>query len=832
MTTKKQLKKDFLLGLVALCIFTASFILFWISTFKIPDLNSFDERIVAQSTKIYDRTGEILLYDVHENIRRTIVPYEEISRDIKNATVAIEDVEFYQHHGIKPTAFLRAIFANIKSGNFGQGGSTITQQVVKNSILTTEKKIARKIKEWVLAVKLEKVMSKKEILTLYLNETPYGGNIYGIEEASLSFFGKQAKDLTLAESAYLAAIPQAPTYYSPYGSHLEKLEARKNLVLQKMLENNFISKEEYQKAKEEKVIFRKKSTKGIKAPHFVMYVKKYLEKKYGEKVLTEGGLKVITTIDYDLQKKAEEIVKKYALENVEKFNAKNASAVAIDSKTGQILIMVGSRNYFDDKINGNFNVATAHRQPGSSFKPFVYATAFNKGFTPDTVLFDLKTEFSTYCNPNGTPILPEYKDKCYSPENYDHIYRGPMTLRDALAQSVNVPAVKILYLSGLSDSLKTAKDMGITSLTNTNQYGLTLVLGGGEVSLLDITSAYSVFANEGIRNPHTSILKIEDKEGHILEKFEKQPRRVLPEASALYISDILSDNKARTPAFGAYSPLYFPGRDVAGKTGTTNDYRDAWTIGYIPQVSLGVWAGNNDNSSMEKKVAGFIVTPIWNSLMKEILAKYPDEKFKKPPEYDKSIKPILRGVWQGGETYIIDKISGKLATKFTPEETREEKVVKQYHSILHWIDKNNIMGPKPKDPNKDNQYSRWEYAVQKWVKEKGLKDDTNPIPTEYDDIHTPGKAPKIKILYPSSTKIYNTKEKINILISNNSYSKYPLTKLNFYLNGRFIGSSNTTSFSFIPNDISGIKNNNELKIVGFDSVYNKGEATTNLKLDL
>ncbi|MBU1557740.1 PBP1A family penicillin-binding protein [Patescibacteria group bacterium] len=836
MTTKKiksQLKKDVFIGLITLSIFGASFIMFWISSFKIPDLNSFDERIVAQSTKIYDRTGEILLYDVHENIRRTIIPYEEISRDIKNATVAIEDAEFYEHSGIKPTAFLRAVLANIKSGDFGQGGSTITQQVVKNSILTTEKKIARKIKEWVLAVKLERVMTKKEILTLYLNETPYGGNIYGVEEASLSFFGKQAKDLTLAESAYLAAMPQAPTYYSPYGNNLDKLEKRKNLVLKKMLENNFITQEEHDEAQKEEIVFREKSTKGIKAPHFVMYVRKYLEEKYGEKVLTEGGLKVITTIDYDLQEKAEEIVKKTALENVEKYNAENASAVAVDSKTGQILVMVGSRDYFDEEIDGNFNVATAHRQPGSSFKPFVYATAFNKGFTPDTVLFDLKTEFSTYCKPDGTAILSQYQDRCYSPENYDHVYRGPMTLREALAQSVNVPAVKILYLTGIAESLKTAKDMGINSLTNVAQYGLTLVLGGGEVSLLDITGAYSVFANEGIKNPHTSILKIEDKEGHVLEEFEMNSKRVIPELTALYISDILSDNVARTPAFGTNSPLYFPGRDVAGKTGTTNDYKDAWTVGYTPQVALGVWAGNNDNTSMEKKVAGFIVTPIWNSIMQEVLDKYPDEKFKKAPaDYDKSVRPILRGVWQGGTTYFIDRISGKLATEYTPEETKEEKVVEEYHSILYWVDKNDITGSKPLDPNKDLQYQRWEYGVQKWLAGQGIVNGTNLIPTEYDDIHTPEKAPQIKLIYPNSTSVYSSSQKINILVSNNSYSGYPLIKLNFYLNGRFIGSSNTTSFSFIPSDVSEIKDINELKVVGFDSVYNKGETVINLKIGI
>jgi len=310
-------------------------------------------------------------------------------------------------------------------------------------------------------------------------------------------------------------------------------------------------------------------------------------------------------------------------------------------------------------------------------------------------------------------------------------------------------------------------------------------------------------------------------------------KRVLPELSALYISDILSDNVARTPAFGSASPLYFPGRDVAGKTGTTNDYRDAWTVGYTAQVAVGVWAGNNDNSSMEKKVAGFIVTPIWNAFMKEVLAKYPDEKFKKPPiEYDESIKPILRGVWKGGVTYFIDKISGKLATEYTPEETKEEKVVTEYHSILHWIDKKDPTGPQPTNPNNDAQYPRWEYSVQKWVREQGLISEGRSIPTEYDDVHTPALAPQIKIIYPNETNLYNPDEKINVIISNNSYSVYPLIKVNYYLNGQYLGSSNSNVFSFVPSDVKNLRDRNELKVIGFDGVYNKGETTMMIKIEI
>ncbi|OGD67117.1 hypothetical protein A2442_01835 [Candidatus Campbellbacteria bacterium RIFOXYC2_FULL_35_25] len=840
MAKKKNVKrklpiKKIITLFTALCIFGLSIIILWVSTLKIPDLSGFDERIVAQSTKIYDRTGEILLYDVHEDIRRTVVSYDEISLNIKNAAVAIEDAEFYQHNGIKIASIIRAVFSNILAGSYtqGQGGSTITQQVVKNSILTQEKKISRKIKEWVLAVKLEKVLSKEEILTLYLNESPYGGNLYGIEEASLSFFGKNSKDLTLSEAAYLAAIPQAPTYYSPYGDNVEALEKRKNLVLLKMLENKFIKQDEYDEAKNEKKTFREKETKGIKAPHFVMYIKQYLEEKYGESASEEGGLKVITTLDYDLQKKAEEIAKKYALENDEKFSAENIAMAVIDIKNGQILTMVGSRDYFDEEIDGNFNVATSHRQPGSAFKPFVYAAAFNEGYTPDTVVFNVRTEFSTYCSYDGKPLLSQYEGRCYYPENYDYQYTGPMTLRNALAQSVNIPAIKTLYLVGIKDALKTAKDLGIDSLTNVDQYGLTLVLGGGEVSPLDITSAYSVFANNGLRNPHTGILKIENSEGEVIEEFEQKQTRVLPEQTALYITDILSDNEARTPAFGTNSPLYFPGRDVAAKTGTTNDYRDAWTVGYTAQVALGVWAGNNDNSSMEKKVAGFIVAPVWNAFMQEILTKYPDEKFKKIEiKYDESLKPVLRGLWKGGTSYFVDKISGKLATEYTPEELKEERVIEDFHSILYWIDKNNPLGEKPANPSNDPQFGRWEYSVQKWIQANNLYANNTTMPTSYDDIHTPELSPKIKMIYPDANTTYNPNDKINVVTSSVGVTRYPLTTFNYYLNGNYIGSSKTGVFSFTPSETSEVKGDNELKVIVFDSVLNKGETTTRLKVNI
>ncbi len=832
---KKQphILRTILLGAIASSFMVGGVFVLWISSFKIPDLGGIEERKVSQSTKIYDRTGEVLLYDVHEDIKRTIVPFEEISRHIKNATVAIEDEEFYQHYGVKPMAFLRAVIANLGNLDFGQGGSTITQQVVKNTLLTTEKRISRKLKEWVLAVKLERVMDKESILSLYLNEAPYGGSMYGIQEASLLFFGKNASDINLAEAAYLAAIPNAPTYYSPYGNNRDALERRKNLVLERMLANNFITEEEYKQTLTEEVVFKPQPKTGILAPHFVLYVKELLEERYGARAVLDEGLRVITTLDYTLQEQAEEIVKRHALENEENYNAENAGLVAIDPRTGGILTMVGSRNYFDETIDGNFNVTRAKRQPGSAFKPFVYATALSKGYTPETTVFDLQTEFSTFCKPDGTPIVMGEEDTCYQPVNYDGVYHGPMTMREALAQSVNVPAIKFLYLAGLRDSLQVARDMGISTLENIDRYGLTLVLGGGEVTLLDITSAYGVFATGGVRTPYRAITEVYDQNGTLLEAFSGSPNQVIEKNVALQISDMLSDNTARTPAFGERSFLYFPGREVAAKTGTTNDYRDAWIIGYTPSIAVGAWAGNNDNSPMEKKVAGFIIAPLWNEFMQRVLASTsPNERFERPEDQNnQALKPVLRGFWRGNVSYFIDSLSGKLATEYTPAETKQERVITDVHSILHWVNRNNPRGPAPERPELDSQYEYWEYAVQKWVAEKNIVPETTAIiPTATDDIHVPEKAPKISVQGIDPTITYQASQTIALWAT--SQGPYPLTRVDVFLNDRFLGSSTKQPFiyTFTPSTIEGLSTINTIKLVGYDAVFNKSEAVATLKL--
>jgi len=808
--------------LFSLGFLTLGIISFWISTFKMPDLSSFEQRTISQSTKIYDRTGKVLLFDLNQDLKRKVVPFTDISKYIKNATVAIEDAGFYIHGGIEVKAIIRAIIANLTGSSYNQGGSTITQQVIKNSLLTSEKAISRKLKEWILAIRLEKVMTKDEILSIYLNENPFGGSIYGVEEAAQTFFNKKASEVTLAEAAYLAAIPNAPTFYSPYGNNKDKLDIRKNLVLDKMLENNFITQAEHDSAKKEKVTFELKQSNTIKAPHFVDYVRQYLESKYGEKMVRESGLKVTTTLDYNLQAKAEVVVKKYALENKINFNAENAALVAIDPKTGQILVMVGSRDYFDKEIGGNFNVALAHRQPGSTFKPFVYATAFNKGYTPETVLFDLPTEFQTTCDVQGKPIGTASTSECYMPENYDGKYLGPITLRESLAQSRNIPSIKLLYLAGIKDSLVTARSMGITSLGDANQYGLTLVLGGGEVSPLELTSAYGVFANAGIRNPYVSILRIEDAEGNTLEESVSRPEQVLSAESANKISDILSDNVARIPAYGANSPLYFSDRPVAAKTGTTNDFRDVWIVGYTPNLVVGAWGGNNNNTPIDKKVAGMVIAPLWRAFMNEALPSLPKEYFTAPEPTSTDLKPVFRGVWQGYDYFTIDKLSGKLATDLTPEETRKDIYLPNVHEILYWITKDDPYGDLPTTPSNDSQFDHWEYPVQEWLKTQTL---ITPIkPTALDDIHTAEKSPKIIITNPVANFTYNKSEKILVQFSNQNI--YPLSKLDFYLNGIYIGSSTNIPFlfSFTLNEVTAQAEENTLKIVATDAFYNRGET--------
>lgn len=678
----------FVLALFGFGFFIVGGVVIVVALTPVPDIGSFATRQVDQSTKIYDRTGQVLLYDYNRDAKRNIVPITDISPHTVRATIAIEDSSFYEHGGIRFSSIIRAIFVDIVGGSLSQGGSTITQQVVKNELLTSKKSIIRKINEWILAIKMEQVYSKDQILETYLNNIPYGGTLYGIEAASEAYFGIPAKDLSLVEAAYLAAMIQAPTYYSPYGAHQAELIARKDLILDRMRTLGFIDNDAYVTATAEKITFAPTRQNAIIAPHFVFYILNQLEEKYGASALI-SGLKVTTTLDADLEVKAESIVNQYALENVKKFNASNASLVAIDPSTGQILAMVGSRNFFDKEIDGQYNATLASRQPGSAMKPFIYSLALMRGYTRDTVVFDTPTQFSTVCKPSdiNTSIPP-----CYSPSNFDNVFRGPMTFETALAQSINIPAVKVLYLVGIQNAINLAKSFGLTTLGDPNQYGLTLVLGGGEVRLLDLVSSYSVFANDGVKNPPVGILEVDDGRGNVLEKYTTQPSQVLPENIARDMSAMLSDAPARVPGYALNSPLSFPEYDVAVKTGTTNDTRDAWTVGYTPSIALGVWVGNNDNTPMAKTIAGFIAVPMWREAMVYALSKYPKTYFGEPSTISPTVPPMLQGNWR------VPDAQGNSVP----------------HDLLYWTDKNNPQGLPPTDPEQDPQFAYWEYGVSLW----------------------------------------------------------------------------------------------------------------------
>lgn len=661
---------------------------------ELPNPEQFVNRQISQSTKIYDRTGQVLLYEIHGEEKRTVIPFEEIPDYVKKATLAAEDQKFYQHKAFDWRAMLRALMVNIIKGKIVQGGSTITQQLAKNAFLTPERTFSRKIKELILAYWIEQRYSKDEILNLYLNQISYGANAYGIEAASQTYFGKPAKDLSLAEAAYLAALPKAPSYYSPWGPHLDELEQRKNYILEQMFELGFIDQEEKQRAQNTKPKFVSQTIGSIKAPHFVMMVKDYLSNKYGEDVLEKGGLKVITTLDWSLQEIAETVVKEGAERNTQLYQGKNAALVAQDAKTGQILALVGSKDYFDIENEGNFNVAAQGlRQPGSAFKPFAYITAFKKGYTPQTVVFDLPTEFSLYRNicPIDHIDFSNRNPLCFHPENFDQNFRGPVSLKTALAQSINVPSVKVLYLAGLNDTLKTAQDFGITTLTDPSRYGLSLVLGGGEVKLIDMVEAYSVFAQDGIKHRQSFILEVKDSQGKILEKYIDLATQVIEPQYARLINDVLSDVDARSGLFQSSLNLtIFPDREVALKTGTTNDYKDAWTIGYTPSLVVGVWAGNNNNTPMQKQAGSILAAiPIWHAFMEKALINQPIELFNKPDSLPQQNKPMLNG------EYLINN---------------------EAHNILYYVNKDDPLGPPPINPESDPQFLNWELPVRLWIK--------------------------------------------------------------------------------------------------------------------
>ncbi len=772
-------------------------VLFLYYSKDLPDPNKLLDRNVPQSTKIYARDGS-LLYEIHGEYKRTLVNLDQIPSYARESTIAVEDKGFYKEGGVSLTGIARAGLADILTLRKSQGASTITQQFVKNAILTDNKSWDRKIREAILAIAIDAHFSKDQILQLYLNEIPYGRNAYGIEAAAETYFGKSAKDLNLAESAYLAAMIQAPTYYNPSGPHRADLDARKNTVLALMQQQGYINSDQEKQAQAEVVAFSE-ITNGIKAPHFVLWVEDYLNNKYGESTLEQGGLQVYTTLDPRLQSIAETVVKNDVDKESVKYNAHNAALVAIDPKTGQVLAMVGSKDYFGTSepagctpgkncwFEPNVNVALSQRQPGSSIKPYVYGTAFKKqfGYAPASLLIDVVTDFGTY---NG---------KDYIPHNYNDQSYGPVSMRKAMAGSLNVPAVKTLALVGVSNAVQTAHDLGITSPLA--DCGLSLVLGGCEVRLLDHVAAYSVIANEGVKNQETPILKILDKDGKILEAFQSNPQQVLDPEAAYELISIMTDNDARSFIFGANSPLILPGRTVAAKTGTTQNWHDGWTLGFTPSLAAGVWAGNNDGTLLKKGADGVVVAaPIWHDFMLQALASSSPETFTVPA---------------GIQKVVVDSVSGKLPTDATPNtitETFADYSVPTTYDNVHvkvpydttsgqpatsltapsniaYKIYNVLHSEMPNNPN-------WENPVVQWALANGYSYPPDQATTT--PITNNGQGPTVTILSPADG---DTITQMPFTVTANASSNNPIARVDLSIDGEFYQSLSLQPYVFTIN---------------------------------
>lgn len=809
------------LGLGLLGALTLSIVLAWISR-SLPDPNSLIQRDIAQTTKIYDRTGEHVLHEIHGEENRTLVQITDLPSYVPHASVAIEDKNFYTHHGISWRGLIRAFVVNTIKGERVKGTSTLTQQLIKNAVLTNERSLTRKAKEILLSLQIERVFTKEQILQLYLNEISYGPMVYGIESASRSYFGKPAKDLTIDEAALLAAIPQAPDLYSPYGTgtrgdNRDLLIGRQHYIIDQMAEQGYIKPEEAEEAKKIETLKKLQPRKNlsINAPHFVRYVQGQLYEKYGQANVERKGYKVITTLDWDKQQIAEEEVRKGVDERGPKYGFNNGALVAIDPKTGQVLAMVGSKDFTNQEIDGEVNVALSRRQPGSSFKPIVYVAAFQKGYTPDMTLWDVNTTFKTEIGN-------------YEPKNYDFKEHGPLTARMALQGSLNIPAVKMLYLTGVSRVLDFAEQLGYTTLGDRSRFGLSLVLGGGEVRLIEHANAYAAFANEGKQFPIASILKVEDANGKTVDEWQQpEGKQVVDHDASLRLTDVLSDNNARTYVFGSKNFLTLPNRPVAAKTGTTNNFKDAWTMGYTPSLVAGVWVGNNDSTEMKRGADGSqIAAPIWQAFMRRALDKAPIEKFNPPPPID-TTKPILTG--KVTEIKVkIDKVSGKLATDQTPPDLIEEKIFHEGHSELWYLDKDDPRGPAPTRPQDDPQFTNWESSVQSWVT-KNNWNTTSTAPTEVDDIHTSDAKPSVSIWSPVSNESWNSR-KGNVSAS--ATAKRRIVRVEVSSNGSTLGSSNTEPWNIpiqLPNNME--RGFHDLTVTAIDDVGNRGSATVTINLN-
>lgn len=747
---------------------------FWYSR-DLPNPNTI-VRNKGFSTQILDREGKKVLYDVYEQQNRQFTSLESVPEELRQATIAIEDKDFYQHEGFYLPGMIRGISRLITRGR-AQGGSTLTQQLVKNVLLTKERTISRKIKELVLAVQIERKFSKDQILQMYLNEAPYGGTAWGIAAAAEMYFDKKPEELSLVESVFLAGLPQSPSRYSPYGSDRLAYLPRAKSVVRRMREDGYISREKEDEvvAKLAELEFEERDS-TLKAPHFVMYVKDQLEEMFGEAMVTGGGLRVTTTLDWDLQEKSEEIVSEEIEKVSESLHITNGASVILDPQNGEILSMVGSKNFFDEEIDGQVNVTLRPRQPGSSIKPVTYAAAFEEGFWPGKVIADVVTEF-----PSGDPNDP------YAPENYDGKEHGLISLRQGLGSSINIVAVKLLALVGVEDMLETAYRMGIDTLQptkeNLRRLGLSVTLGGGEVRLLDMSAAYSAFANGGHKVEPVAILKVEDRNGEVLfENKEVRKPRALDEEVAFLINDILSDNQARLLTFGPNSLINISGRNVAVKTGTTNDLRDNWAIGWGKNTLVGVWVGNNDNSSMRQVASGVSgASPIWRRQMLEALTDRGDPEFEPEGKVKRVELDRISGypAHDGFESYEEWVIEGTLPVEEDPIHRmvkvckgQPDKLATQVQIARGDYDTAEYIYVKEEDPlTSDNL---WQKAIDEWL--ETVDDKRYHPPTEYcgeGGIHVEIENP------PNDKRVDGNQVEIKAVV----YADKELEWVDLYLNG-------------------------------------------------
>ncbi|OGH02534.1 MAG: hypothetical protein A2798_02755 [Candidatus Levybacteria bacterium RIFCSPHIGHO2_01_FULL_37_17] len=698
-----------------------------------------------QSSGIYDRNGE-LLYSVYQNQNRIYVKLKDIPKYLQQGTIAIEDKDFYTNRGFSVTGYIRGLIIDPILRQRITGGSTLTQQLVKNALLTSERTIPRKIKELMLSIQVDRKYTKNQILEMYLNSVPYGGTALGVQTASLIYFNKDVKDLTLSESAFLAGLPQAPSIYSPYSGNKYYIERTKT-ILDQMVKQGYINQKQADDAYKE--IQDKKFTQtniGIKAPHFVMYVKQQLVKQFGEAAVETGGLRVTTTLDYKIEQEAEKIVNE-EIKKLKGFKVGNGAAVVTDPKLGEILAMVGSADYFDTDNDGNFNAATGYRQPGSSLKPITYAVAFSRGYTASTLLMDTKTNFKA-----------NDSEKDYIPVNYDGKYRGPVLVRFALANSLNVPAVKMVARVGVKNVMQKAYEMGIENWQPTEEnlknVGYSLVLGGRDVRLVDEVEAYGVFANNGAKMPVVSILEVKDAKGNTIYKYKPpSSQRIFSEEISFLISHILLDNSARSPTFGTNSYLVVSGHpNVSVKTGTTDQKRDNWTVGYTRDFVVGTWVGNNDNSPMGNIASGITgAAPIWNRIMAHVLKGKLDVAPSKPDNvvalqvdaYGGGLpvegRPTrseyyIKGTEPTSASSIYKKVklskqqSGKLANEKEIEQGDYE--TKDY--IVFEED----------DPISNDGKNRWMEGISTWLRETFAADKAEYYPPTEVSTYDPGESKK------------------------------------------------------------------------------------------